>query len=138
MVSPKRIFIDRLNFQDDLLLGLTDVCRKNNVTLGVFNAIGAVNKASLGYYDQLEKKYVETLNIDKKLEIASCSGNISLSGDNEIFVHAHVVFAGHDGRCYGGHLMPGASVFACEYHITEFEGIVLKRRKDSNTGLNLW
>jgi len=53
-------------------------------------------------------------------------------------VHAHVVLADHDGNCFGGHLMPGAEIFAAEYHIKELTGANLERKDDPETGLSLW
>ena len=91
----------------------------------------------LYYYKQDEKKYVDCVNLEKTLEIATCMGNISILND-EVFAHTHVVLADHQGHCYGGHLMPGSVVFACEYVIQEFLGDPLCRSKDDTTGLMLW
>ena len=135
--SDGRTFIGRFTSRSDLLTSLTDFCKKENIRLGVFSVIGAVTSARLGYYDQDSKKYVECLNLTHKLEIASCSGNISLK-DSDISVHAHVTLADHEGRCYGGHLMPGATIFAAEYYIKELTGRELHRGHDRETGLCLW
>lgn len=135
--SLGRTFMGRLACGDDLLQALTDFCQKNNIKLGSFNLIGAVKSAKLGYYNQDEKKYVYCVELEKSLEIASCMGNISLK-DGEIMVHAHVVFADLQGKTYGGHLMPGAKIFAAEYCIQEYTKAELKRSKDTETGLPLW
>ncbi|MBN1794097.1 MAG: DUF296 domain-containing protein [Candidatus Omnitrophica bacterium] len=136
-VSQARMFIGRLPFKSDLLEALTGFCGLHRVTLGTFSVIGALSEVKLGYYLQDEKRYVECVHLEKKLEIASCTGNISLK-DNEIFVHAHVTLADHTGVCYGGHLMSGARIFAAEYCITELAGGVLERVHDPGTGLHLW
>ncbi len=86
---------------------------------------------------QDSKKYSECVELIKKLEITSCTGNISLK-DGEIFVHAHITLADHQGQCYGGHLLRGATIFAAEYYITELTGAVLERENDPETGLSLW
>ena len=136
-VNKGRIFIGRLNHRSDLLLSLTEICKKENIQLGIFTLIGAVTRAHLGYYDQDSKKYTECVELIKKLEIISCTGNISLK-DGEIFVHAHITLADHQGQCYGGHLLRGATIFAAEYHIIELTGAVLERENDPETGLSLW
>jgi len=133
-----RVFIGRLEFDDDLLEKLTEVCRVNNVKSGTINAIGAVQNAKLGYYNQNEKKYTGCVEIDKKLEIASCIGNVSLNDTNEISAHLHIVLADYNAQAFGGHLMPGTKVFATEYCITEIINVELKRSKDEVTGLPLW
>jgi len=132
-----RVFIGRFGAKRDLLEELTGLCKKENIRLGVFSVIGAVTSAKLGYYKQDEKKYADCVSLDKKLEIASCTGNISLL-DSEIFVHAHITLADHDGTAYGGHLMPGSKIFAAEYYVKELKGAVLERARDPETGLNLW
>jgi len=132
-----RVFIGRFKAKSDLLEALTGLCKKEDIKLGVFNVIGALTCAKLGYYKQDEQKYTECVSLDKKLEIASCIGNISLMNSG-IFVHAHVTLADHTGTAYGGHLMPGSTVFAAEYCIRELKGAPLKRTHDPETGLNLW
>lgn len=132
-----RLFIGRFGCGDDLLQALTDFCKNNKIKLGAFNLVGAVQSAKLGYYDQKQKKYTGCVELNKKLEIASCMGNISLK-DGEIMVHAHIVLADFDGKAFGGHLMPETKVFAAEYFIQELIGGELKRGKDDLTGLPLW
>lgn len=132
-----RIFIGRLPFRADLLEALHALCREHDIRLGVFSVIGAVKEAKLGYYIQDEKRYVECVHLEKKLEITCCTGNISLKDDN-IFIHAHVTLADHEGNCYGGHLMAGSRIFAAEYCITELTGGILERTEDPRTGLSLW
>ena len=136
-VKRARTFIGKFDYQKDLLESVTDFCKKENIKFGYFNLIGAVTSATLGYYKQDQKQYINCLELDKKLEISSCMGNISVM-DNDVFVHAHTVFSDHEGKCYGGHLMKGTKIFACEYIIEEFDGQPLTRGNDSQTGLRLW
>ncbi len=135
--KPGRAFIGRFDAGDDLLSALNTFCKSQNIRLGTFNLIGAVRSAKLGYYDQEKKAYTGCVELNKKLEISSCMGNISIK-DGEIFVHAHITLAGMDGKAFGGHLMPGTEVFAAEYFIQELTGAELIRGKDEITGLPLW
>ena len=135
-VRPKQTFIGKLNYDSDLLEELTAVCKEKGVSLGVVEAIGAVKKARLGYYDQGRREY-QFFEIDKGLEITSLLGNISLR-DGEPMVHAHVTLADSDGRCYGGHLASGTVVFAGEFLIRACEGPTYSRGHDEKTGLPLW
>ena len=135
--KPSRTFLGRFETNDDLLEALTAFCKKENIKLGTFSVIGAVKNAALGYYDQEKQQYAGCVELNKKLEIASCSGNISLK-DGEIMVHAHIVLANWEGKAFGGHLMPGTKIFAAEFHIQELVGAELCREKDPKTGLPLW
>lgn len=132
-----RILVGRLNFRDDLLSGLTAICSANRICTGVISVIGAVQSAKLGYYDQAKKAYTGCVSLNRKLEICSLTGNISLK-EGIVFVHAHIVLADLKGKAFGGHLMPGTEVFAAEYCITEHKGKKLHRIKDPVTGLPLW
>jgi predicted DNA-binding protein with PD1-like motif len=135
-VKPKQTFIGKLNYDADLLEELTAVCKEKGFSLGRVEAIGAVRKARLGYYDQHERKY-HFFDINKGLEITSLVGNISLR-DGEPTVHAHVTLADSDGRCYGGHLASGTIVFAGEFVIQACDGPEYRRGYDEKTGLPLW
>ena len=136
-VKKGRKFIGRFASGNDLLESLTSFCVENNISLGVFTVIGAVKCAKMGYYDQAGKEYTDCVEVNRTLEISSCIGNISMK-DSEVFVHAHVTFSDHEGKCYGGHLMPGAKIFAAEYFIEELTGGELIREADEETGLSLW
>lgn len=136
-VDEGRVFIGRFQFKADLLHSITEKCKSENIRLGTFSVIGALVSARLGYYNQDEKQYVECVHLDKKLEVTSCIGNISLH-EAQIFVHAHITLADHRGNCFGGHLMPGSMIFAAEYSIQELTGVSLERKPDSATGLRLW
>ncbi|MFA5104704.1 MAG: PPC domain-containing DNA-binding protein [Candidatus Margulisiibacteriota bacterium] len=138
-IEPKtgRFFSGRFEAGDDLLASLTDFCKEQSIRLGAFNLIGAVRKAKLGYYDQEQKKYTGCVELNKKLEISSCMGNISIK-DGEIMVHAHITLADMEGKAFGGHLMPGTEIFAAEFFIQELTGAELVRGKDEKTGLPLW
>ena len=136
-VKEGRNFIGRFKYKSDLLSSLEELCKKENIKLGAFSVIGAVTSVKLGYYDQENKVYTGCVDLDKKLEITSCIGNISLK-DSDVFIHAHITLADHEGKCYGGHLMPGSCIFAAEYCIRELKGIELNRETDKETGLSLW
>ena len=136
-INKGRVLIGRLPFGGDLLGSLTAVCQNENVKFGWMSAIGAVSSAVLGYYKQDDREYMDCVNLEKGLEIVSCTGNISLR-DGEIFVHAHAILSDDQGNCFGGHLMPGTRIFAAEYHIKELEGEPFRREFDDETGLVLW
>ena len=126
----------RLPQGKDLVEAVTNECRHRGIQVGVVAVIGAVQGATIGYYDQIEKAY-RSRHIDGGLEIVSCQGNCSLK-DNAVMVHAHIVLADAEGNTYGGHLMSPTTLFAGEAHIQELEGKSLEREYDEKTGLFLW
>jgi hypothetical protein len=135
-VKSRGIFIGKLGHGADLLGEMTDICRKENIQLGRVEALGAVQRARLGFYDQQTHEY-QFIGVDQPLEITKLVGNVSIK-DGHPFVHAHITLADKKGNAYGGHLAPGTVVFACEFILEVFDGPVLKRDFDETTGLPLW
>ncbi|MEW6242899.1 MAG: PPC domain-containing DNA-binding protein [Bacillota bacterium] len=132
----KRVFMGRLKPGDDLLLSLEAALKEAQVTMGSLTLIGALRSATVGYYDQDKREYLE-IKYPRHLEILSGVGNISRK-DGKLMVHCHVTLGDSEGRAFGGHLLPGTEVFACEYMVFEFDGPVLERGFDDDTGLSLW
>jgi len=126
----------KLPYGCDLLNELTDICKKKNILTGKIEGIGAVQCATIGYYNQQQKEYIWN-KINRPMEVLSLKGNISIK-DNQSFVHAHVVLGDSKGEVYGGHLNQGTIVFAFEYIIIPFEGEQLIRGFDDTTSLFLW
>ena len=136
-VGRGRLFMGRLERGDDLLAALTKVCESNGVKMGRIEAIGAVESATVGFYDQDLKVY-EYIEIAEPMELLALLGNISTL-DGETMVHAHVtLWDDAGGHCRGGHLALNTVVFACEYMIEELTGEELVRGPDEATGLSLW
>ena len=135
-VTDGEKYIGRLSKGADLLEEMTGRCMELGIRFSRIEAIGAVSRARLAYYDQKEREYCH-FDINEPLEIASLIGNISLK-DGQPMVHAHVTLADESGKTYGGHLAPGTIVFACEIVIQAFKEEPLKRGKDEETGLPLW
>ncbi|HUW63862.1 MAG TPA: PPC domain-containing DNA-binding protein [Spirochaetia bacterium] len=133
----ERRFSGRLPHGSDLLAALTDFCSQNNILHGGVQGLGALSRARVAFYDQKEQVYHEVA-FDNHLEILTLMGNVSLR-DGRPFVHAHVVLADESGRAFGGHLVEGCTVFACEFAIQEWQHAPApERQKDPVTGLWLW
>jgi len=135
-VDGKTTYVGRLEHGSDLLLSLTEICRRHDVRLGRVQALGAVQKACLRYYDQDARQYRD-ITLDRHMELTSLLGNVSLV-EGEPFVHAHVTLADAEAKAYGGHLGEGTIVFAAEYFLQTYTGAGLERAFDATTGLHLW
>ena len=135
-VKAVKMFMGKLEFGADLLEEITRICVDRDIHLGWVEALGAVKKARLGYYNQKEREY-HFYELDQTLEITNLVGNVSIK-DGVPIVHAHVTFSDKDGHAYGGHLAPGTIVFACEIVIQVLDGPKFERGLDQETGLPLW
>jgi predicted DNA-binding protein with PD1-like motif len=123
-------------YGSDLLKELEAFVRANGITLAWLSGLGAVSRATIRYYDQPKKDWVD-LELDQRLEVVSMTGNVSLL-NGEPIVHLHVVLADEEGRCYGGHLGNDTLVFNLEILMTTLSGPAVIRKMDSQTGLTIW
>jgi predicted DNA-binding protein with PD1-like motif len=132
----KRTFIGSIPQDADLYESLNKIAIEEDIRIGKITAIGAVKKAVIGYFDQNSNEY-KTIELNGGYEILNCTGNIS-TREKKLFVHAHITLSDKDGKAFGGHLMAGTKVFACEVFIDEYTGEDLVREKDQTTDLFLW
>ncbi len=130
-----RTFLCGLKHDSELVRSIIDFAKEKKVKMAIFTLVGAVKQARLAYYDQARHEY-QKIELDRPLEIASCSGNLSLKGGKP-FAHVHAVLADKDGKTYAGHMIK-ATVFAAELHLQELLGKKLEREYDQTTGLALW
>jgi predicted DNA-binding protein with PD1-like motif len=114
-------------FGSDLLKELESFVREKGINLAWLSGIGAVSRATIRYYDQAKKDWVD-LELDQRLEVVSMMGN----------VHLHVVLADEQGRCYGGHLGNDTLVFNLEILMNTLSGPSVIRKMDAQTGLTIW
>mgnify|MGYP000630865561 CR=1 FL=1 len=119
-----RNFIFSIQKGQDLLQTLESFCHHNQIKCAIINGIGAVEKATVGIYDQKAKKYVK-INIDKEMEILSLSGNVSLFEDRPM-IHVHITLSGIDGKAWGGHLMAEQKSSAAKYFFRNSAGQISK------------
>ncbi|UPV75698.1 DNA-binding protein [Halorussus limi] len=133
-VSGDREFVARLGHGEDWREEIESLAADEDVDAAWFVAMGAVQDATVWYYDQSELEYRE-VEFDEPLEVASCVGNVSwLDGDR--FAHTHAVLSRKSGQTLAGHL-DAATVFAGELYMRTFEE-ELKRDHDEPTDLDLW
>jgi predicted DNA-binding protein with PD1-like motif len=123
-------------FGSDLLKELEAFVRAYGINLAWLSGIGAVSRATIRYYDQAKKDWVD-LELDQRLEVVSMTGNVSLL-NGEPIVHLHVVLADEQGRCYGGHLGNDTLVFNLEILMNTLSGPAVIRKMDAQTGLTIW
>jgi hypothetical protein len=131
-----RAFLGRLPYRSDLLESIGTFCTEKGLQAAFVSAIGAVERATVGFYNQREQKY-ERVSFDEPLELVTLSGNLSTK-DGKPFVHAHVVLSRGTGETVAGHLMSPTTVFAGEAFVVELCGEPLARELDEQTGLALW
>jgi predicted DNA-binding protein with PD1-like motif len=119
---------------DEFISGLTSFAEKEGLDASGFKAIGAFQKAKLGYFDMDEKDYTE-IPVDEQVEVLSLVGDIALD-DGKPKIHAHVVLGRSDGSTVGGHILEATVRPTLEVVLTESPAN-MQRRTDPDTGLAL-
>ena len=140
-LGPDRTLAVVFDPGDEPVSGLTEVARRAGLDAAHFTAIGAFERATVGWFD-LEARDYRRNRIDEQVEVVSLVGDITKAGldgsdkADEPKVHAHVVLARSDGRALGGHLLEASVRPTLEVLITETPA-ELRRRHDPATGLAL-
>jgi predicted DNA-binding protein with PD1-like motif len=130
-----RVIVDRFETGDDILERLNELVRQHQVTAGSFTALGAVERATVGYFTG--NGVYSNISLQGPLEILSCVGNVSLR-EGTPFVHAHITLSDKEGRAFGGHLLPGCEVGATfELTLYSYDDIKLQRKFDAQRKLFL-
>lgn len=88
---------------DEVFSGLTKFAREHHISAARITGIGAIQSATLGWFDPLRKTY-RTVSIDRQSEVLSLLGDIALYQGKPV-VHAHMVVGFPDGTAHGGHLL---------------------------------
>ncbi len=120
----------------EIVAALNDFVVLNKITLGSVNGIGAVNEATLRFFDPATKQYVDK-TLTGQMEISAFVGNISTK-DGKSYTHYHITLAGRDYEAYGGHLLQAKLSGAGEFFVTSIPCGRLERSFDEQTGLNIY
>jgi len=131
-----RICFTRLLEGEDLAEAIKKRAEESGIKSGMFNVIGTLKEATLGFYKEGEYRNVR---VNGPLEIASCMGNVGVDAKGEVLIHAHLVVSNENCEAFGGHLMKDSHVgAAAELVMIEATGVDLQKMFDPKTKLNLW
>jgi uncharacterized protein len=130
----KDTYVVRIDKGEEVIAKLKEFCEKKNIKAGSITAIGAAKNVKLGYFDTSSKEYY-VKEFEESHEIAGLTGNITKK-DGKPYLHCHIVIAGKDYKCQGGHLDSAMVSGAFEAIVQIIEGEI-DREFDDDIGLNL-
>ena len=87
---------------DEVVAGLTEFAKKNNIKSGHYTGIGDMLTAKAGWFDYKLKKFL-IIPIDTA-EVTSFTGDVAWYKGNPV-AHTHMSAALKDGSVKGGHLL---------------------------------
>ena len=90
---------------DDVLECLQSFLISEKVGSAKFYGIGGCARATLGYYDMDQKRYLP-IDVNEQVEVLSFIGNVA-AYRQELRIHAHCAVGHRDGRTTGGHFLSG-------------------------------
>src|SRR6202045_5300110 len=119
---------------DEAFSGLLEFAEKYQVTSAHFTAIGAVNGATLGWFDPQRKMY-KKIPINGQHEVIGMSADIALYQGKPV-VHTHMIVGAPDGTTRAGHVLDAYVSPTLEVMVT-VDPIAMKKRLDPETDLTL-
>jgi uncharacterized protein len=119
---------------DEAFSGLLEFAEKYHVTSAHFTAIGAVNGATLGWFDPQRKMY-KKIPINGQHEVIGMSGDIALYQGKPV-VHTHMMVGTSDGTTRAGHVLAAYVSPTLEVMVT-VDPVAMQKRFDPETDLTL-
>ena len=110
---------------DEVMEGLSSVAAQEKLSAASLTAVGAVQEATLGWYDLDAKDYRE-IPVGQQAEVLSLLGDVARGPDGDPAVHAHAVLGLADGSTRGGHLLKATVRPTLEVVLTEAPGHLSK------------
>ncbi|MBV8492644.1 MAG: DNA-binding protein [Alphaproteobacteria bacterium] len=132
--GPPATYAVVLSKGDEAMQSLQQFVREQKIDTAALTAIGAFERAVIGYFDWDQKDY-KRIPVDEQVEVLSLVGDVAES-KGEPALHIHAVLGKSDGSVVGGHLLEGHIRPTLEVILTQ-PPAHLRKKKDPETGLAL-
>lgn len=127
-VGGQRTFVVVLDPGEEAFAALTAFAADQKLDGASLTAIGAFERATVGWFDLNAKTY-RRIPIDEQCEVLSAIGDIALGDDAKPSLHVHAVFGLSDGTTRGGHLLEGIVGPTLEVTLVEAPGRLRRSRR---------
>lgn len=129
-------YVVSVNNHANIADALNDFVTSEKIKVGIIVGIGAINSATLRFYNPETKQYSDK-TFDEQMEISNLRGNISTK-DNKPYIHMHVTLGKSDYNAIAGHLLDACVNGAAEFWIENVSTAKVSRKYDEETGLQLY
>jgi len=102
---------------DEAVSVLTQFARSEHLEAAQITAVGAFERATVGWFDPAAKDY-RRIHVDQQCELLSLIGDIAEGQDGPV-LHMHAVLGLSDGTTRGGHLLEAKVFPTLEAVVTE-------------------
>ena len=124
-----------LDSGEEAVAALTKFANDAQLTTASLTAIGAFEKATVGWFD-FEKKTYKKIEVGEQCEVLGAIGDVAIGDDGKASLHVHVVLGLPDGTTRGGHLLAGTVRPTLEVVLIETPSH-LRRKKKPDLGIAL-
>ncbi len=131
--AGERTFAVILEPGEEAFSALTAFAGVSGLSGASLTAIGAFERATVGWFD-LKKKSYKPIEIDQQCEALSLIGDIATGDDGKPSLHIHAVVGLSDGTTRGGHLLKATVRPTLEVTIVETPAH-LRRKKRPDLGI---
>lgn len=133
--AGERTFVLVLAAGEEAFAAISDFAARESLSAASLTAIGAFERATLGWFDLANKTY-KPIHIGSQCEGLSLLGDIAVADDGKPSLHMHAVMGLSDGTTRGGHFLKGVVRPTLEVTINETPAR-LRRRQRPELGLAL-
>lgn len=133
--AGERTFVLVLAAGEEAFAAISDFAARESLSAASLTAIGAFERATLGWFDLVNKTY-KRIHIESQCEGLSLLGDVALGDDGKPSLHMHAVMGLSDGTTRGGHFLKGIVRPTLEVTINETPAR-LRRRQRPELGLAL-
>ncbi|HEY0912027.1 MAG TPA: PPC domain-containing DNA-binding protein [Bradyrhizobium sp.] len=143
--SETRVVV--LDSGEEAFAALAKFANEAGITAASLTAIGAFEKATIGWFDydnekatigwfDYDKKTDKKIEVSEQCEVLSAIGDVAVGDDGRASLHVHVVLGLSNGVTRGGHLMAGTVRPTLEVVLTDTPSH-LRRKKKPDIGIAL-
>jgi predicted DNA-binding protein with PD1-like motif len=133
--NPAPVHVVILDSGEEAFAALTKFANEAKLSAASLTAIGAFERATIGWFDIASKSY-RKIEVNEQCEVLSAIGDVALGDDGKASLHVHVVLGLSDGSTRGGHFLSGIVRPTLEVVLTEAPAR-LRRRKRPELGIAL-
>ncbi|RWK43465.1 PPC domain-containing DNA-binding protein [Mesorhizobium sp.] len=133
--AGQRTFVVVLDPGEEAFAALSAFAVDHDIGGASLTALGAFEKATVGWFDIDEKTY-RKIPVLEQCEVLSAIGDVAIGDDGKPSLHVHAVLGLRDGSTKGGHLLDGIVRPTLEVTLVETPGH-LRRRKRPELGIAL-